>query len=220
MYEYLSPGTARRTFTDANLTAINTNADRFMKVGPNGGAGPGAVALQPLASLCADSEPVCRTCFAGLCRGAGRLGGTDAAGRRGSRRSGGRLGPRRGGPHCHGTCAEHVGQWRAGPDGLAGRRRVVTGQHRWLSRGSGRGVIQGSCRHDLDADGLEEIFDRQSLTWAGNLETIRGDTKREGERHPVGLEPDLRNRFFPCTSGPPIDSKRAVPKSSFHASLL
>jgi hypothetical protein len=33
MYEYLAPGTARRTFTDANLTAINTDADRFMKVG-------------------------------------------------------------------------------------------------------------------------------------------------------------------------------------------
>ena len=28
MYEYLAPGTARRTFTDGNLTAINTNADR------------------------------------------------------------------------------------------------------------------------------------------------------------------------------------------------
>ncbi len=31
MYEYLAPGTVRRDFTDANLTAINTNADRFMK---------------------------------------------------------------------------------------------------------------------------------------------------------------------------------------------
>src|SRR5262249_52575125 len=35
MYEYLAPGAARRTFTDANLTAINTDADRFMKVGRN-----------------------------------------------------------------------------------------------------------------------------------------------------------------------------------------
>jgi hypothetical protein len=35
MYEYLAPGIARRTFTDANLTAINTDADRFMKVAPN-----------------------------------------------------------------------------------------------------------------------------------------------------------------------------------------
>ncbi len=57
MYEYLSPGMARRTFTDANLTAINTNADRFMKVGSNGGAGPGAVALQPLASLAPTASP-------------------------------------------------------------------------------------------------------------------------------------------------------------------
>ncbi len=31
MYEYLSPGTARRTFTDANLSAINSDADRYMK---------------------------------------------------------------------------------------------------------------------------------------------------------------------------------------------
>jgi hypothetical protein len=35
MYEYLAPGMARRTFTDANLTAINTDADRFMKVAPD-----------------------------------------------------------------------------------------------------------------------------------------------------------------------------------------
>jgi hypothetical protein len=40
MYEYLSPGMARRTFTDGNLTAINTDADRYMKVAGNvGGAG-------------------------------------------------------------------------------------------------------------------------------------------------------------------------------------
>jgi hypothetical protein len=32
MYEYLAPGTVRRTFTDANLALINTDADRFMKV--------------------------------------------------------------------------------------------------------------------------------------------------------------------------------------------
>jgi hypothetical protein len=32
MYEYLAPGTARRTFTDTNLTLIDTDADRFMKV--------------------------------------------------------------------------------------------------------------------------------------------------------------------------------------------
>jgi hypothetical protein len=32
MYEYLAPGTVRRTFTDSNLTLINSDADRFMKV--------------------------------------------------------------------------------------------------------------------------------------------------------------------------------------------
>ncbi len=31
MYEYLAPGTVRRTFTDSNLALINTDADRFMK---------------------------------------------------------------------------------------------------------------------------------------------------------------------------------------------
>jgi hypothetical protein len=31
MYEYLAPGTVRRTFTDSNLSLINTNSDRFMK---------------------------------------------------------------------------------------------------------------------------------------------------------------------------------------------
>jgi uncharacterized repeat protein (TIGR03803 family) len=39
MYEYLSPGTARRTFTDSNLALINTDADRFMKVDGNAQAG-------------------------------------------------------------------------------------------------------------------------------------------------------------------------------------
>jgi hypothetical protein len=41
MYEYLAPGMARRTFTAGNLTAINSDADRFMKVemsGPTRGA--------------------------------------------------------------------------------------------------------------------------------------------------------------------------------------
>jgi hypothetical protein len=33
MYEYLSAGRIRRTFTDSNLALINTDADRFMKVG-------------------------------------------------------------------------------------------------------------------------------------------------------------------------------------------
>jgi hypothetical protein len=34
MYEYLSAGAVRRTFTDSNLSLINTDADRFMKAGP------------------------------------------------------------------------------------------------------------------------------------------------------------------------------------------
>jgi hypothetical protein len=42
MYEYLAPGTARRTFTDGNLTAINTDADRFMKVEADAPRGPAA----------------------------------------------------------------------------------------------------------------------------------------------------------------------------------
>ena len=33
MHEYLAPGDVRRTFTDDNLSLIDTNADRFMKVG-------------------------------------------------------------------------------------------------------------------------------------------------------------------------------------------
>jgi hypothetical protein len=40
MYEYLAPGTARRTFTAGNRTAINSDADRYMKVG---GSARGAV---------------------------------------------------------------------------------------------------------------------------------------------------------------------------------
>jgi hypothetical protein len=32
MYEYLSPGSVRRDFTDSNLTLIDTDADRFMKL--------------------------------------------------------------------------------------------------------------------------------------------------------------------------------------------
>jgi hypothetical protein len=47
MYEYLTPGTVRRTFTESNLALINTNADRFMKVG--GGFLPAAdAAADPL----------------------------------------------------------------------------------------------------------------------------------------------------------------------------
>jgi len=52
MYEYLAPGTARRTLTDSNLSLINTDADRFMKAGgsaastgrPAIGRGPAGVA--------------------------------------------------------------------------------------------------------------------------------------------------------------------------------
>jgi probable HAF family extracellular repeat protein len=48
MYEYLTPGTVRRTFTDSNLSLINTDADRFMKVEP--------AALPPLPSWTAVAE--------------------------------------------------------------------------------------------------------------------------------------------------------------------
>jgi hypothetical protein len=48
MYEYLAPGTVRRTFTDSNLSLINTDADRFMKVEP--------AALQPLPSWAPAAE--------------------------------------------------------------------------------------------------------------------------------------------------------------------
>jgi hypothetical protein len=57
MYEYLAAGTIRRTFTDGNLALINTDADRFMKVGGTSDAHSGPqpalpymitpVALQP-----------------------------------------------------------------------------------------------------------------------------------------------------------------------------
>jgi hypothetical protein len=52
MYEYLAPGTVRRTFTDGNLTAINSDADRFMKVQPNpGGASAAAAGQTPSGAL-------------------------------------------------------------------------------------------------------------------------------------------------------------------------
>jgi hypothetical protein len=43
MYEYLTPGTVRRSFTDSNLALINTDADRFMKVALPATAGLSAV---------------------------------------------------------------------------------------------------------------------------------------------------------------------------------
>jgi hypothetical protein len=55
MYEYLSPGTVRRSFTDANLTAINSDADRFMKVDPNAPGGPAAAAGQTTPAVELDS---------------------------------------------------------------------------------------------------------------------------------------------------------------------
>jgi alpha-tubulin suppressor-like RCC1 family protein len=49
MYEYLAAGTVRRTFTDSNLSLINTNSDRYMKFA--GGSGVGAEAfLEALAN--------------------------------------------------------------------------------------------------------------------------------------------------------------------------
>jgi hypothetical protein len=66
MYEYLAAGSVRRTFTDANLALINTDADRFMKAGGTWDArnGPQAsfqimitpVALQPASLLLAGME--------------------------------------------------------------------------------------------------------------------------------------------------------------------
>src|SRR5262249_24855935 len=44
MYEYLTPGTVRRTFTEHNLELINTDADRYMKVGGVALAAPSAAA--------------------------------------------------------------------------------------------------------------------------------------------------------------------------------
>jgi hypothetical protein len=52
MYEYLTPGTVRRTFTDNNLTLINTDSDRFMKVG--GGSVQGIQSDNRLATVFRD----------------------------------------------------------------------------------------------------------------------------------------------------------------------
>jgi hypothetical protein len=60
MYEYLSPGTVRRTFTDGNISAINTDADRFMKVEMPIATGPGVLdinAATPQAALTGPSWP-------------------------------------------------------------------------------------------------------------------------------------------------------------------
>ena len=53
MYEYLAPGTARRTLTDANLTAIDSDADRFMKAG----GGPVVASGGPVIPACLDPAP-------------------------------------------------------------------------------------------------------------------------------------------------------------------
>ncbi len=53
MYEYLAPGTVRRTFTDDNLTVIDTDSDRFMKV----------AAPRPMATA---APPVTRVGLTGL----------------------------------------------------------------------------------------------------------------------------------------------------------
>ena len=60
MYEYLAPATARRTFTDSNLSLIDTDADRYMKVaspapGPNGVSLP--LASLPVTSLAVSASP-------------------------------------------------------------------------------------------------------------------------------------------------------------------
>ena len=59
MYEYLAPGTVRRDFTDSNLSLIDTDADRFMKVAGGLPARPGmtismtksAIVTAPLQSI-------------------------------------------------------------------------------------------------------------------------------------------------------------------------
>jgi hypothetical protein len=48
MYEYLAPGTVRRTFSDDNLTVIDTDSDRFMKVA---GPRPMATAAPPVTQV-------------------------------------------------------------------------------------------------------------------------------------------------------------------------
>ncbi len=53
MYEYLAPGTVRRTFTEDNLAAIDTDSDRFMKV----------AATRPMATA---APPVTQVGLAGL----------------------------------------------------------------------------------------------------------------------------------------------------------
>jgi hypothetical protein len=73
MYEYLAPGTARRSFTDSNLTLINTDADRFMKVG--GSAPGGALA----AGLLTSAAPGSTGSWSGLLPGAGGVAAWTAA---------------------------------------------------------------------------------------------------------------------------------------------
>jgi hypothetical protein len=49
MYEYLAAGTVRRTFTDSNLSLINTNSDRYMKFATGSPVGAEAL-LEALAT--------------------------------------------------------------------------------------------------------------------------------------------------------------------------
>ena len=59
MYEYLSAGTVRRTFTDANLALIDTDADRFMKAAPDSaGAQPVRNSSGPVGGAGLDLGPV------------------------------------------------------------------------------------------------------------------------------------------------------------------
>jgi hypothetical protein len=50
MYEYLSPGTARRGLTAGNLTLINSDADRYMKVARNAPGAAAVTAGQPIST--------------------------------------------------------------------------------------------------------------------------------------------------------------------------
>jgi parallel beta-helix repeat protein len=71
MYEYLSPGTVRRTLTDSNLSLIDTNADRYMKVArslltPRGVLFPmSPSAFVPLSTAAGPPSPVLSTSAVG-----------------------------------------------------------------------------------------------------------------------------------------------------------
>jgi hypothetical protein len=58
MYEYLTPGTVRRTFTDSNLSLIGTDADRFMKAAPVTGPTLANTRVTDILSPVAGADPI------------------------------------------------------------------------------------------------------------------------------------------------------------------